>query len=188
MTPNEFIKLNKKQKLFEDLSVFPIEKVEQISDSKISCEFLTVSGIPRWAAPHFYFGDFEKQYLPLLQEWPWGKISYPSEIKAWVIGADPEENPVCLLKDKDDVVIFKTPSLPKYQLLNSSIPKLIQVLVEYQIMVDNAIREVGENAFQSNSIPERLIEKFKHSLKSIDKQGLFAGTFWEEEIRRLESR
>lgn len=39
--------------------------------SEKTCSALVEIGLPRWVAPHLYFGEFEQVFLPKLRDWPW---------------------------------------------------------------------------------------------------------------------
>ena len=182
MTPEEFVDFNASHSVFDFLTVFPKEKLSGIKCSKDTLIFLTQTGIPTYAAPHFYFGDFEGRYLPALCDWPWRKRQYAKNLKAWVIGCDPDEFPVCIL-EYGQLFIFKTSQ--DRQLLNSSIPQAIEAFAAYAVMIDKAMAECGEDACISNNIPEYLISEFEQRLFSIEKSCCFNSSFWRDELRRL---
>lgn len=182
MTPKEFLDFNRTSAGFEYLTIFPEEKITGIMCSNATRTFLTRTGIPTYAAPHFYFGDFDGRFLPLLCDWPWRKQSYDKNLKAWVIGSAPDESPVCILEN-EQLFIYKT-SRSK-QLLNNSLPQAIGVFSAYADMIDKAIAECGENVFADNRIPMNLIAEFEKNLFSIDPDITLKTSFWLEELHRL---
>lgn len=182
MTPKEFLDFNNSTATFDYLSIFPKKEIKETMWSNDTIVFLTQVGIPTYAAPHFYFGDFDNQFLPLLSNWPWRKQSYERTLKAWVIGSAPDESPICILEN-EQLYIYKT-SQDK-QLLNNSLSQTIGVIVAYAVMVDKAISECGENVFWENSIPEKLISEFEEKLLSIDEHCYCKSSFWTEELQRL---
>ena len=81
MTPKEFLDFNNSTSMFDYLTVFPKDKTSGMSLSNDTLVFLTQTGIPTYAAPHFYFGDFDGQFLPLLNDWTWRKQQYENDLK-----------------------------------------------------------------------------------------------------------
>ncbi len=182
MTPKEFLDFNNSTSMFDYLTVFPKDSVSGIALAHDTLTFLTQTGIPTYAAPNFYFGDFDGQFLPLLNDWPWRKQQYENDLKAWVVGCAPDESPVCILEN-EQLFIYKT-SQDK-QLLNNSLPQLIGVLVAYATMVDKAMSECGDDVFINNTIPEHLIVELEKQLPIIDDGCCANSCFWIKELYRL---
>ena len=183
MTPKEFSDFNSTSAGFEYLTIFPEEKLCGIMCSDDTLTFLTRTGIPTYAAPHFYFGDFDGQFLPFLCDWPWRKHSCERNLKARVIGSAPDESPVCIMEN-EQLFIYKTSR--NKQLLNNSLPQAIGVFCAYAVMIDKAIAGCGDDVITADKIiPKGLIAEFEGKLFSIDPNACRMASFWTEELHRL---
>lgn len=183
MSPQEFLEFNNSTSTFEYLTVFPKDMTGDLKLSNDALVFLAQTGIPTYAAPHLYFGEFDDgQFLPLLKDWSWRKQAYENEPKAWVIGCAPDESPVCIMEN-GQIFIYRTSR--DRQLLNNSLPQLIGALVVYAIMVDKTVSERGDDAFMTNDIPEHLIDEFEKELLVVDGDCCMTSSFWSNELHRL---
>ena len=105
---------------------------------------LVECGLPRWVAPHLYFGDFEDIFLPKLKDWS-GLSDWDGSMRELfdeyqdcrVIGSSDEQAPIFLKPMEEGIYTF-IPDIDEAVIVNTNIENLLQTLDEYAIMIEIA--------------------------------------------------
>jgi hypothetical protein len=170
----------------KSISRFSKGSLEHYSIASSTKEFLRLIGLPAWASPHLYFGDFEGVSLPRLQEWPW-LSGTPNESSSnfIVIGCSGEDNPICINEANEEVYVLDQDQDFALVFMNSSALHLAAVLDSHAAMIEEAILTSGNEVGIENRIPESLINAFEKELHELDPAARAEGTFWANENSNL---
>lgn len=176
----------KKSDFIFETEVFPAKhlKGKDLTDENI--DVLQNVGLPEWVAPHLYFGHFETQYLPSIDEWLWLDDWKNSSVKdeldigdCKVIGSN--EAPI-FFKPNDSTVYTFEECGRKVVVINSNLKSLLHVLNAFAIMIEEVIKTTSDNICESRVVEKATLDKFKKEFKQYEKLPMSQTEFWQTEI------
>jgi hypothetical protein len=181
ITPNEFVAkwdVEKNGKLIK----FTAEILENINIDDESKEFLIAAGLPASASPFLEFMVFDKMEIPTASQL-WGIDEKYSKYRC--IGSTGSGDPICIIESKGNIVYLNHDDGFKEVFINTSIPQLAESLLVYAQLVEETMKENGEEAFLDNNIPERLKDWVVKEINRIDIVAIDEYNFWGTEIETL---
>lgn len=148
-----------------DIVYMPLPDALKLGFKERDAEILDALGLPDWAAPNMHF------HIP-------SKLS-DNEI---LLGEDRDERK--LVYEKISGRVLAKCDDGEMRLVALDILSLLNVLIDYAELIDQAIMTVGSRAFTDNLIPDQLIDAFKAAV-----DGSLGGvdSIWAGEIARLRS-
>lgn len=170
----------KKNNYWEFWIYFPQKLIKHLKISQEEKKFLVEQGLPKFVAPHLYFGNFDHFFLPKLKDWTWNekKIVYVGDaIDLEVIGIAPNDDPICINKNGNVIIVMEDST---FQYMNSSLLIMLQTLIYYSEYMDIAL-EKEENPILLKSFVKKMQEK----INSIDSKALESSSFWSNEINNI---
>jgi len=144
-------------------------------------QFLSIGGLPETPAPYLDFTSSQGVLNSITSI-----FSMPEEFQNyWFLGSTGSGDPICIIKETENVVFLNNGNDYKEVFINSSINQFAECLLVYSRMIDKAIQINGEDAFIDNDIPESVINWLKEQLNKIDPKCMGNGYFWPVEVENF---
>lgn len=174
---------------FLSVTRFSLSRLQQLRLAPAVQSILHIVGLPTYGVAKLYFGIEGGVELPYLSEWAGLKNELPVLEQTYIVlgttGLN-DECPICLSETTEQIVLLSLEPQFLTQFINSSLLQLWGVLNSYEMLVNEAMFTAGDEAYRENRVPVELISSFAAAIEQIDPPALIPGTFWAEEINRLQ--
>ncbi len=185
MTPEQFTKILSQRLHYSALTTYKDPSLKMLGLCQDSEEFLLRTGIPTFAEMA-WFGYCDDNTLSIFNRCV---KFFPCDIKVCLLGGGHEDDSiVCVLSDERVVILNdKMKSLDDVQLLNSSIPQMVEADIAHAEMTAEVMQKYGINEYVLNCVPEDIIADFERKLRAIDPDCLAPKSHWSRVLSLLYS-
>ena len=184
MSPQDFKQLW--QHSNDPLSPISQEKVERLSLHAATIDFLTIAGLPKYAAPNLSFvnDSNDKGYgiNKLIDQYNFLIDSHEYE-RYIVIGSCRDGNVIAVNTMEEDLIAqLDHEDLFSSTFFNSSIETLADFLIIYRDFEISVMAEHGEEGYRSCYFTDIQFDELKAKMLKSDRRALMEKGFWKVEL------
>ena len=170
---------------------FPHESLDGVGLTNENIQCLRITGLPSFAAPHLYFGEFDGVYLPSIEEWTWLEdwgnadiLRNNSTIGTYRVLGSSQDNAPIFLKPNDSRVYTFEEGRREEVVMSSCIKSLLDILNAYAVMIDKALEETTANVVESKVVKASVMNEFKNCWSVYKNEQTEDSDFWDLEIKQ----